>query len=195
MRKNLHLLTANAAFAGANKRYQVPCVLTRKFRFDASQRLIQLQARAIQKLIGLLERADFEMGETGAPHSNQIQALGGDIEIGVQEERGRIAIDAHVAGNHGEAPDSGILMNDHAAGDKRLILNLYMSGDQGATRDDRVVPDFAVMGNMARGHDVVVIAELGDAFRLGAARDGVMLADFVAIADPQITPLAGEVFV
>ena len=51
------------------------------------------------------------------------------------------------------------------------------------------------MGDVARGHDVVVVADHGDRFRLGAAADGVVLADAVAVADPEITALAAEIFV
>ena len=45
------------------------------------------------------------------------------------------------------------------------------------------------------GHDVVLVADFGFGLGRGAARDGVMLADLVAVADFQIAALAGEVFV
>ena len=60
---------------------------------------------------------------------------------------------------------------------------------------DDVVTENAVVCDVAGGHDVVAIANAGFRFRLRAAGDSVMLANLVAVADEQITALAGEGFV
>ena len=57
------------------------------------------------------------------------------------------------------------------------------------------VADPAIVRDVAGGHDVVVVADLGYRFGLRAARDRVVLADLVAVADAQIAALAGEVLV
>jgi hypothetical protein len=53
-------------------------------------------------------------------------------------------------------------MYNHTAGDKGTVTYLDVPGNQGATRDDCVVTDGCVMGNMARRHDVVAVADGGD---------------------------------
>ena len=51
------------------------------------------------------------------------------------------------------------------------------------------------MRDMARGHDVVGVADSGLRFRLGAARNCIVFADLIARADDQIAAFPGEGFV
>ncbi len=74
-------------------------------------------------------------------------------------------------------------------------LDLDISRHQRATRDHRVVADLAVVRDVAGRHDVIFVADNRFGFRSGAARDGVMLANLVAIADFQIAARAREIFV
>src|SRR5213594_693378 len=55
--------------------------------------------------------------------------------------------------------------------------------------------DLAVVRDMARGHDVVMIADPGHRLRLRTAADRVMLADDVVVTDLQEASLAREGFV
>src|SRR5690606_31029473 len=79
--------------------------------------------------------------------------------------------------------------------DERPILDLNVAGDQRATANHRIVSHFRVVGDVSRGHDVVAVADFGNRLRLGAARDGVVLAYAVPVADLEIAALAGEGFV
>ena len=83
-------------------------------------------------------------------------------------------------------------MHRHAARDEGLIFNLDVSRQQRATGDHRPVPHAAIVRDVTRRHDVVLVADLRRRFRRRAARDGVVLADLVAVADPQVAALAGE---
>src|SRR5262249_38209938 len=52
---------------------------------------------------------------------------------------------------------------------------------------------FAVMGDVAAGHDEVAVADLGGGFRRRSPRNREVFADFVLVADAQVTPDAFEI--
>ena len=51
------------------------------------------------------------------------------------------------------------------------------------------------MRDVAGGHDVICVANLGHGLGLGAARNGEVLTNSVAGADAQIAARAGEVLI
>src|SRR5580658_4094844 len=51
------------------------------------------------------------------------------------------------------------------------------------------------MGDMARGHDEVAVADFGGRLRRGAARNGEVLADLVAVADTKVAAFGLEILV
>ena len=74
-------------------------------------------------------------------------------------------------------------------------LKADMASDQRATGDHGIAPDRAVVGDMTRGHDVVIVPDHRHRLRLRAARDRVMLPDFIARSDSEIAAVALEILV
>src|SRR4051812_8815679 len=191
----LYLFAADAAFALPNERDEVARLGGRDLGLDADQRVVELEAGAIEQVVGLLERGEIRGLVPRALESDDVEALGGDIEIGVEEEGRHVAVHTGVAPDHGEAPDFGELVDDDAAGDERLVLDFDIPRQQGATGDDDMVTDLAVVRNVAGAHDEVFVADFGDGLGRGAAADGVVLANLVAVAEPEVAALAGEALV
>ncbi len=94
-----------------------------------------------------------------------------------------------------ESSDLRVLVNDDAARDESLVVDLNVAGNESATSDDDVVADDAVMRDVAGRHDVVAIANGGDAFRRSATRNGVVFANLVVVADAQVAAFTAKVFV
>src|SRR3954447_10599011 len=134
------------------------------------------------------------------PKSRALKADGVDsnrchIKAGIQKIRGRIRVDPRIAADHGKRANSRKLVNDYPARYERTILHLDVTGNQRATRNYDMVTDLRVMRDVTRRHDVVVVADGGSGVRLGSPRNRVMFPYLVAVSDPQITALAGEVLV
>src|SRR6185312_5643407 len=102
---------------------------------------------------------DLLVGEARPFQANHVQPLGRDIEIGVEEIWRYIAVHASVAAYHGKASNFRILVDDDTAGNEGLIFDLDIPGDKSATGNHRVVPNRAVVRNVARSHDVIFIAD------------------------------------
>ena len=57
------------------------------FGFDAGEGFVELQAGAIEELVSSLEGGDVGGFESGAAEADDVQAFGGDVEIGIKEDR------------------------------------------------------------------------------------------------------------
>ena len=126
---------------------------------------------------------------------DEVQSPGLDGESGVGEKRRRIQVYPRIAAHHGEPADLGKLMHQHAAGEERLIFDLDIAAEQDATGNHGLVADSAVVGDVAAGHDEVAVADFGGGLGRRAARNREVLADLVAVADPEVAARAVEVLV
>src|SRR5438270_10250244 len=75
--------TADTAPAAADETDQVQSFGRGDFRLDFGERIFQRQVQAVEELIGPLEDADVRGAKTGSFESDQIEALGFDLETGV----------------------------------------------------------------------------------------------------------------
>src|SRR5579872_1351074 len=167
----------------------------RDLALDSFQRRLEFHAGAVQDAIRFLQSRHLFSRKTRAPKSYSVESHRLDVVPGIQEKRRQIQVHSRDAGNHHETSDLRKLVNPDIPRHKRLVFDLDVTCHQGTTRDHRVVPDLAVVSNVARRHDVVPVADFGDALRPGAARDGVMRANFIVVSDAEITALPGEVLV
>ena len=75
-------------------------------------------------------------------------------------------------------------MHAGKAAERHIIVNAHMAGQRGMIGEHRVVADPAVMGDMRRGHDPVMVADHGlAAAARGAAIDGDIFAHGIVRAD------------
>ena len=115
----------------------------------------------------------------------------------MQRGRDGIAFDQHVrrhvvqhaaqAAGEAEAADRREVMDDHAAGDRGVVVNVDVAAQQRGVGHDHAAADAAIVGDVAAGHDEAVAAERGDAvFLFGAAIDRHAFADDVVVADDHL---------
>ena len=83
------------------------------------------------------------------------------------------------------------LMNPDQTGNQCVVVNLAVTGGSSEPNVDHVVPDLAVVGDMGRIHEHVVIADPGGGVRLGAGVDRAPFPEDVVAADLQIGDGAG----
>ena len=100
---------------------------------------------------------------------------------------------ARMAADQRQPSDFRILVNKNAAGDENPVFDFHVTGDERATANHVVRTNTAIVGDVARGHDVVAVADFGRRLGVGAAADGVVFANAVAVADPKVTAFAREV--
>ena len=104
------------------------------------------------------------------------------MKVSVQEEWRQVAIDPSVTANHGQ-PSDLVLMDHYAAGQNRFVLDRGIARYQCAARDRNAIAEDAIVGDMSGSHDVVPVADAGHRFRLGSARDSVVLANYIMIVE------------
>src|ERR1035438_2979188 len=195
LRKGDSSLPRDAAVAAPYELDQVQRFRRRNLARDAHQRLFQFQVGTVQIAVRLLENADLRRHVPGAFEPDQVQSAGLDFEPRASEKRRRIQVHPSIAAHHGEPADPGKLMHQDATGEERLIFNLRVAAQQHATGDDGLVADLAVVGDVPAGHDEIAVADLRNRFGRGAARDGEVLANLIAVADSQIAAGAVKVLV
>src|SRR5436309_10131317 len=96
----------------------------------------------------------------------------------------------HVAGDSGAAAHEGVGTNANKMvhrtkrAHRGPFFDDYMASQSSGVGEDYVVADYAVMGNVAVGHDQRMAADAGQASALcGAAIDGDKFADGVVVTD------------
>src|SRR6202035_2899897 len=95
----------DSSLARADKIHQMARVLRVQLAFNARQRLLQLQSRSIKNPISRLQCVDLPSLKSRSPQPHQVQALGRDVEVRIQEKRRYIAVDPRIATDHGQLPD------------------------------------------------------------------------------------------
>lgn len=86
-------------------------------------------------------------------------------------------------------------MHHNPSRDKRLVLHLHIAGKQSAASDDDVIAQLAIVRNMPRSHNEVVISNTSYGFGLGSSRNGEMLANLVVTSDLQEASLPFEILI
>ena len=75
-------------------------------------------------------------------------------------------------------------MHAHAARKRGVVVHVHVPAEQRSVGHDDAIPEPAVMGHVAAGHQIAAIAHRGDAVFLGGGQvDRHALPDQVAVAD------------
>ena len=91
------------------------------------------------------------------------------------------------AGHEAVAADGGEVVHGHRPGKRGMVVDVDVSAQQRGVGDDDVIAQLAIVGDVAAGHEEVVVADAGDAVLLfGGAVDGDALADDVVVADDHL---------
>src|ERR1700733_2915593 len=102
-----------------------------------------------------------------------------------------VARDAGVVCDEGMSADLAVLVHRDVAAQDGPVPELHVPGDHGEIDHDHVIADHAVMRHVRVGHEQIIAAYTGDALvENGATTDGAVLADHVAIPDPEPRRLA-----
>src|ERR1017187_4901933 len=186
------LLTADPALAPSNEPDEMRGRLGRNLRFDPMQRVRQFQPRPVQQRVCGLQALNLCQAEAGSLQPHQVQTLWLHRRARIHEERRRVLVDPRHSANHRQPANLGKLVNTQRPGNKRLILDLDVARHQHATADHGVVADPAIVGDVARSHDVVPVPDHRFRRRLSPTRNSEMLADLVPAAHLQVAPRTGE---
>ena len=94
-----------------------------------------------------------------------------------------ILANTRVSLGHGEIANVDELVKPGATAKENLGAKVAMAGNHDVIGEDVVVPDFDVMGEVGDGHDEVAVADDGVAAWPGAAVNGDVFADGVAVSN------------
>src|SRR5207248_521322 len=88
-------------------------------------------------------------------------------------------------------PDAAELMHGAERADRGIVSDLYVAGQCGVVRENRVRTDMAIVRDVRVGHEEVFVANRRlPATTGGAAVDGDEFAEEVVVADGQLGVLA-----
>ena len=132
------------------------------------------KARTPDDLVGFAQRVDRILFEAAPLQSDGVDA----------SNLSREPLDDHVGGavlgNPGASADEGVatdrdeMVDGHPAADDRAGLNVNVSRQDGGVRENAVVLDDRVVGDVGSGHDVVSVSDSGFA---GACRRSLVDRD------------------
>src|SRR6185437_3349739 len=76
-------LAADAALAAADEAHEATGVLRGNLMLYTGEGIVEFETRVVEQLISRLQMMNFLECEAGAFQANEVQPLGGDVEIGV----------------------------------------------------------------------------------------------------------------
>ncbi len=139
---------------------------------------------SVQKSIGFGESLDLGLFELVSLQGHDVDASRSRRMTFNEDVWGDIAANGAESADKGVAADGCVVMDSNASREDCVIVNVDVTAQERAVGDDRVVPYLAIVGDVAAGHQEVVVADSRNAFLfLRAAIDRHRLADDVAIAD------------
>jgi len=141
-------------------------------------------------LVGGLEFADGGFGKSPTLEADEVQPAGGG-GVAIDDHIGRDVLDDfRAAAGDGVAADVAELVHRGEAGDDGVVLDDDMAAESAVVGEDDVVPDLAVVGDMRVAEEEVVIADDGRRVGVGAAVDGGVFPEDVAVAHEEAGWLA-----
>src|SRR5579885_2822218 len=146
-------------------------------------RQFQVPAHSEQRHERATKGIDRGRRVTGPAQTDRVDGAKRVISIHDAEWRDVAAHAASAAGKR-QPSDAGELMHDAVARDESTVADLYPSGKQGATANDDVVADPAIVRDVCILHHEIVVADDRDVALLASAMHGRTFAEDIAIADP-----------
>ena len=109
-----------------------------------------------------------------------------------EHERRHIVQHAAQSADKAVAADRRKVVHGHRAAQRGVVVDVHMPAQQRAVGHDDVVAQLAVVGDVAAGHQEILVAEPRDAvFFFAAAIDRHAFANDVAVADHDLGVAAG----
>jgi hypothetical protein len=127
--------------------------------------------------------------DVGARYAAALQA--DEVEpgqLGVRADGNAVGNDVRVAaGNtaeHRTAPDAAELLHRREPAQNDAVADIDMAAQLGAVGESHIIPDPAIVADVAVGHEEAARPDFGDAVALGAAQaEGNAFADHGVLAD------------
>src|SRR5207302_6573917 len=144
-----------------------------------------------QKLIGAAQGLDVLATEAAAVHADDVEpteagAVAHDLAIGND-----VALDTGHTANHRMLPDPHELVHRREAAQEGIILDDHMAGQSRVVRHDDMVANLAIMCDVGADHEQPVLANAGHhAAAFGAGIHRHVFADRVVTADHETRFLA-----
>src|SRR5438132_3515049 len=191
------VLADDAALAAVEKFEDVAHrAALRDLGFERLACLFQAETAAVERAVGALQAGDRLGRKAAALQAFAVDAVGTRHVARRHDEGGQVLrqIGAH-AGERVRA-DVHELVHQGRRAEDRPVADGDMAGELAGIGEHRMAADLAVVGEVHVGHDPVVVAEARHAgVERGAAVDGDVLADGVAVADLDRGVLAGVLLV
>src|SRR5229473_5405284 len=157
------------------------------FRLELGKRFVERELRSEEDLIGIFDSSDLIFGETVPRQPDRVEAH----QLGTVTLSGAIRGNIHrhhrPPCNEGQIPDSRKLMHRGQTSESDVVADPNVPGQRCAVRQHAAVPQTAVVGHMAVGHEEIPVPDAGDSSAaFGADMQGRKLADLVVIANHQL---------
>ena len=147
--------------------------------------LAEVASAAVDEGENILDGRALFAGEARTLEADDVEP-GKPVEKVATTVMGHIFGDAAVALDDAVITDTNKLMKPGSAAQEAVVADVNMPGEEHAVGEHITVTELHVVCDMGVGHEEVIAAEAGDAAGLGAAMDGDLLANRVALADDEL---------
>ena len=154
-----------------------------QFGTDLFQCAARSQFAAVIDAVKMFDDRDGFGIKTGSLESDFVDHFDTAVASFGHHERRNVFGVGGKSGNNGETADPAELVDRHQTGKDHIICDFSVSAGNSAVDIDDMVAYFAVMGDMAGGHEQAVAADDGLGSGLGAAVYGGAFPENIAVAD------------
>ena len=129
-----------------------------QFVLDTFQSFWQEQMTAIEQMKSLSDGIDARGRNTGPAHADNIDTDDA-IDALLNDKRRNVLGSGREAAEQGQAADANELVQGAIARKIDVVFEHTVSGQQGTIGDDAMIADLAIVGDMAMGHEEIVVPD------------------------------------
>ena len=158
--------------------------------FDRVNSLGEVETRLKDKTITSFERLTTLLVDTSPLHATNVHSENsGGLSVDHSKRRDILTNLGHTT-EHGKLAHSHELVKSTHSTQNSLIFDLHMPCDTDRVGDDNLISENTVVGHMGVGHEEIVVSDGGDAFGIGSAVYGDVLAENIAVTDLGVSALS-----
>lgn len=162
-----------------------------EFVFGGFQGIGQAKVASVNDGISPSDSIDPRSGNSRTPHPDHIDSAN-MVDVLLDDERWNVLGRGRHAAEQNQAPDAAVLVYGAVPGKKNAVFQQAMAAQKGTIGQDTLVANDAIMGNMAAGHEEIVVTNPGFKPFIGASMDRHIFAEDIVLPNDGACFFAAE---